>query len=171
MARATKINAYNVYESGTKLIGVSGEVTLPDFDAITETLSGPGILGEIDDPTVGHFGSSEIEIPFVTLGDGKYQLMKAGGSVDLTLRMSTQAMEETDLSTTYLPSRIVIRGKVKGFTGGTAKQGQGTACSVKVEIFYYLEELDGEKMFELDKTNFVYKVHGTDMLAQVRKQC
>ena len=51
----SKINSFNVYKDGTRLIGISEEVTLPDFGSLTETLSGPGILGEVDDPTLGHF--------------------------------------------------------------------------------------------------------------------
>lgn len=48
----SKINSFNVYKDGTKLVGISDEVTLPDFESLTETLSGPGILGEVDDPTL-----------------------------------------------------------------------------------------------------------------------
>ena len=61
-----KINAYNVYKGGKKLIGISDEVTLPDFEAMTETISGAGVLGEIDSPAIGLFGSQEMEIPFRT---------------------------------------------------------------------------------------------------------
>ena len=60
----TKINNYNVYNEGEKLLGVGDELTLPDFEATSETVSGAGILGEIDDPTVGYFGNQELEIPF-----------------------------------------------------------------------------------------------------------
>ena len=49
----TKINNYNVYNAGDKLLGVGDELTLPDFEATSETVSGAGILGEIDDPTIG----------------------------------------------------------------------------------------------------------------------
>ena len=42
------INDFNVYKGGSKLIGVSDEVTLPDFEAMTETISGAGIAGEYE---------------------------------------------------------------------------------------------------------------------------
>ncbi len=167
----TKINAYNVYQDGTKLIGISDEVTLPDFDSLTDTLSGPGILGEVDEPLLGHFGASEIDVPFRTMDDQAFKLLAAGNAVDLTFRISTQAIEETNLSTDFMPSRIVIRGKSKGFSGGSLKQGQGTGSSVKVEILYFLYEINGAKRFELDKLNFVYKVNGVDLLEKVRSQC
>ena len=60
----SKINNYNVYNVAERLIGVGDEVTLPDFEAMADTISGAGILGEVDDPTVGHFSNMEMEIPF-----------------------------------------------------------------------------------------------------------
>ena len=44
------INDFNIYHTGNKVIGVTGEVSLPDLEAVTETISGAGILGEIDVP-------------------------------------------------------------------------------------------------------------------------
>jgi len=99
-----------------------------------------------------------------------FGLLAQGKAVSLTLRMSTQAIMESTMETDFMPSRVVIKGKSKGFTGGSVKQGQGTGSSVKVEIIYILIEVNSKKKFELDKLNFVYKVDGTDLLAKVRKQ-
>lgn len=38
----SKINSYNVYNDAERLIGVGDEVTLPDFEAMAETISGAG---------------------------------------------------------------------------------------------------------------------------------
>lgn len=168
--KPTKINAYNVYNAGTRLVGVSDEVTLPDFESLTETISGPGFLGEIDEPLLGHFGASEMEIPFRTLDEEMFLLLSQGSAVNLTLRMSTQAIQEATMATDFMPSRVVVKGKSKGFTGGKVKQGEGTGSSVKVEIIYILIEVNGKKKFELDKLNFVYKVNNVDLLAKIRKQ-
>lgn len=170
MKQATKINAYNVYNAGSRLMGISDEVTLPDFEALTETISGPGMLGEFDDVLLGHYGATEIEIPFKTLNAQMFTLLEQGSAINLTLRMSTQTIETSDMTTDFMPSRIVIKGKSKGFTGGSVKSGQGTGSSVKVEIAYILIEVNGKNQFELDKFNFVYKVNGKDLLAKLRKQ-
>ena len=170
MAIATKINAYNVYLDGKKLIGVSDEVTLPNFEALTETLSGAGLLGEIDEPLLGHFGASEIEIPFRTMNADMFKLANMQSAVNLTLRMSTQTINESNMNTDFLPSRVVIKGKNKALTGGKVKQGSGTGSSLKVEILYILIEVNKKAKFELDKLNFVYKVNGTDLLKKVRAQ-
>lgn len=166
----TKINAYNVYLDGTKLLGVSDEVTLPNFEALTETLSGAGLLGEIDEPLLGHFGASEIEIPFRTLNKDMFKIANMQSAISLTLRMSTQTINESDMITDFMPSRVVIKGKNKALTGGKVKQGSGTGSSLKVEILYILVEVDKQAKFELDKLNFVYKVDGKDLLEKVRSQ-
>ena len=167
---ATKINAYNVYNAGKKFVGVSDEVTLPDFKALTETLSGAGILGEIDEPLLGHFGASEMEIPFRTMDEEMFNIVNQANAIDLTLRISTQAIDQATMKTDFMPSRVVVKGKNKGLTGGKVKQGSGTGSSIKVEILYILIEVNGKKKFELDKLNFVFKVNGTDLLKKVRSQ-
>ena len=170
MKLATKVNAYNVYLDGNKLVGISDEVTLPDFEALTETLSGAGILGEIDEPLLGHFKASEMEIPFRTLNEYMFRLASMSKALNLTLRASTQTIDTGNINTGAMPSRIVIKGKNKAITGGKLKQGEGTGSSIKVEITYILIEVDKVVMFELDKLNFVYKVKGVDLLKTIREQ-
>lgn len=167
----TKINLYNCYQDGHKMVGLTDEVTLPDFDALTETLSGAGILGEIDEPTLGHFGASEIEIPFLMVDNQMFEMMDMSNSINLTLRISNQAIEQANFKTDFMPSRVVIKGKKKGFTMGSAKQGSAMKPSVKVEILYILIEVNGKKKFELDKINVVYKVNDKDLLQKARSQC
>lgn len=167
----TKINLYNCYQDGRKMVGLTDEVTLPDFDALTETLSGAGILGEIDEPTLGHFGASEIEITFLMVDNQMFGMMDMSNSINLTLRISNQAIEQANFKTDFMPSRIVIKGKKKGFTMGSAKQGSAMKPSVKVEILYILIEVNGKKKFELDKLNAVYKVNDKDLLQKARSQC
>lgn len=167
----TKINLYNCYQDGHKMVGLTDEVTLPDFDALTETLSGAGILGEIDEPTLGHFGASEIEIPFLMVDNQMFGMMDMSNSINLTLRISNQAIEQANFKTDFMPSRIVIKGKKKGFAMGSAKQGSAMKPSVKVEILYILIEVNGKKKFELDKLNVVYKVNDKDLLQKARSQC
>lgn len=40
---------------------------------MTETLTGPGILGEIEEVIIGQFGSMELEIPFRILDEDAIQ--------------------------------------------------------------------------------------------------
>jgi P2 family phage contractile tail tube protein len=165
------IHSYNVYKSGNKLIGLTGEVTLPDFDSMTETVSGAGILGEYDEVIIGMFGSMEQEIPFRTLDDDIFTLMNPMDVLDLTLRASQQFTEQSTGAIDFKGMRIVIRGKQKKFKPGKAQSGTQMDSSVTVEVIYILIEIDGVTKVELDKLNFVYKINGVDLMSKVRNQC
>ena len=165
------INNFNLYYKGTALVGLTGEITLPDFEGTTETLSGPGILGELEEVVIGSFGSMEIEIPFRILDEDAFKLMSPMETLDLTLRASEQYTVKGTGSIDTKGMRVVIRGRQKKLTGGTVKQGGTMDASVTVEVAYILIELDGQKRIELDKLNNVYKVNDKDLLAKIRSQC
>ena len=61
------LNHFNIYNGANALVGVSGEVELPELEAITDTVEGTGVLGEIEDPVTGQFSSATIKIPFAVL--------------------------------------------------------------------------------------------------------
>ena len=62
------LNHYNVYnDKAKKLIGISGEIELPELEALNDTIEGAGVLGEIEDPVTGQFTSAKIKIPFAVL--------------------------------------------------------------------------------------------------------
>ena len=157
------INNFNLYNNGTALVGLTGEISLPDFEGMTETLSGPGILGEIEEVIIGQFGSMELEDAF--------KLMSPATSLNLTLRASEQFTVKSTGGIDYKGMRVVVRGRQKKLTGGTVKQGGAMDAAVTVEITYIMIELDGKQRIELDKINNVYKVNGVDLLAKIRKQC
>lgn len=165
------IHSFNVYKTGNKLIGLTGEVTLPDFDAMTETISGAGILGEFEEVIIGQFGSMEQEIPFRILDEDIFSLMNPLESLDLTLRASEQYTVKDTGAVDFKGMRVVVRGKQKSFKPGKVQNGTQMDASVSIEIVYIMIEVDGIQKVELDKLNYVYKINGVDLLEKVRKQC
>lgn len=163
----TVIHDYNVYNSGNKIIGTTGEVTLPDFEPLTSTISGAGLLGEFEEVIIGQFKSMTMDINFRTLCDDIFKFMDPTKTIDLTLRASRQEMTgESGIA--FGGMRIVVRGKLKGFTPGKLKQADQMDSSIKLELSYILIEFDGVTKLELDKLNSVFKVDGTDLMAKVR---
>lgn len=165
------INDFNVYNNGTKLIGVTGEVTLPDFESKTTTINGAGILGDIEETVMGQFNSMKQEIPFRTLSDDIFSIMNPTDAVDLTLRGAIQTMDTGTGVAGYKGVRVAVRGKMATFKPGTMKAAEQMNCSVTLELTYILIEVDGKKMVELDKLNAVYVVNGKDLLKEVRGMC
>ena len=166
----TKINKYNVYNEGNRLLGMGDEMTLPDFEASSETISGAGILGEVDDPTVGYFGNQEVEIPFRVLDQEAMDMMDMTKAVQLTIRGAQQTTNSAgDIE--YRQMRVVIRGRAAKFSPGKVKAGAAMETKVTLTMLYILIELDGKSVLELDKFNEVYKVNGVDVLATIKEMC
>jgi P2 family phage contractile tail tube protein len=164
-----KIVNYNVYDEGEKLVGITGEVTLPNFEAMAEEISGAGIAGSFESPTPGHFSSLEMEIPFRTVTNQSFRLAVPGGRT-ITLRASQQGYDVSGGQVNYRGLKITVRGLPKGHNLGTAAVGQPTNTTNTIEVLYIKVEENGETMLELDKLNFIYIVNGVDVLADVRRQ-
>lgn len=165
-----KIADFNVYNQGNKIIGVTSEVSLPDFTQKSEAISGPGILGEIDVPSIGQFEGLEQVIPFRTLHTDMFKYMHPKTAIDLTLRGAIQLLNGEG-NTKYSQLRIVMRGLHKGFKPGSVTAGSPMNSELTFELTYILIEIDGQNEFELDKLNSVFKVHGNDVLAEIKAFC
>lgn len=165
------INNFNVYSNGNQLIGVSGSVTLPTLDAITETISGAGILGEYETSIVGNYSSIQQEVPFRVLDTDIFSIMNPTELVDLTFRASQQSTVKSTGAIAYKGMRVVERGRFKNFDPGKLELGKQMDAKVTMELMYILIEVGGKTMLEYDKLNSVFTVNGVDLLAKVRSLC
>ena len=151
----SKINSYNVYNDAECLIGVGDEVTLPDFEAMAETISGAGILGELDDP-------------FRVLDREATDMLDMTKAVRLTLRAAQQALT-VEGDTEFRSMRVVVRGKSATLAMGSVQNANPMESSVTLNVSYILIEVDGTTLVELDKINPTFKVNGVDLLQKVRE--
>lgn len=163
------IHDFNLYLSGNKLGGVTGEVALPDFEAVTETISGAGILGEFESVIAGRYGSMEQEVPFRVINEDMFKLIDPTVPVELTLRGAIQQTVKATGAVDYIGMRVVFRGRSKKIAIGTVKQGGPMDSSIALELTYILIEMDGKSKVELDKINGVFRINGVDLLAKVHK--
>lgn len=165
------LNSYNVYDDNAKkLIGVSGEIELPELEALTDTIEGAGIMGEIEDPVTGQFASATIKIPFAVLYADLFKLMNTTKPPKLTLRASMQCMDPSTGVTDYYPVKIVVVGKAKTTSLGTVQKGKKGEPSIELELLYIKIVINKTTTLELDKLNFKFVLNGKDMLAKIRKQ-
>jgi len=162
-----KVLNYNVYNEGEQLIGVSGEVTLPKLEAMTETISGAGIAGEIESPSPGHFGSMTIEIPFRTLIDQSFNLMVPEAKT-LILRANQQSLDISAGAINQRALKITLKVIPKGIELGTLGVSKPTDTKNTLEVIYIKIVENGDTLLELDKFNFVYIVNGTDVFADIK---
>ena len=150
----------------------SGKITLADFQAITATISGAGILGEYNTSVIGMFQSMQQEIPFRMIDEDYFRMLNTGEQSKIVLRSSVQQRNrETGGTFSTKAMRIVFRGHPTAAKPGTVKIGEMMNASITLELTYVLIELDGKVMIELDKLNSVYKVNGKDLLKDIMNQC
>ena len=166
----TKINKYNLYNDTERLLGTGDEVTLPDFEAMSDTISGAGILGEIEDPTVGYFGNQEIEIPFRVVDKEAVDMMDMTKAVRLTLR-GAQQTTNNDGDIEFRSMRVVVRGRDKKFSPGKVKNGSTMDTKITLTVIYIMIEVEGEQLVELDKLNEVFKIRGVDIIKKIKEMC
>lgn len=161
-----RIANFNIYRGANKIVGVTGEVKLPNLDALSETVDGAGILGEIDVANPGHFPALPIEIPFRTLDGEIFDLFKNDGET-VVLRGAAQLMDTQTSKLTHKPVKVTIKGPRKGNDLGSMAVGKPSASKITIDAWYLKVEIDGETSVELDKLNFVYILNGEDQLADL----
>lgn len=161
-----KINDANAYLDGVKMIGTGASFDLPEINMKTSTISGGGINGEIDSPTIGQFESMEQTVSFNTLYSSAIGMLSPKSTVNLTFRASQQVYDKTG-GYNFKGLRVVEKGRVKKFKPGKIEKGEGMEAEVTLELTYILIEVGGESVLEIDKLNGVYKVNGEDMLAEI----
>lgn len=162
------INYFNVYNNGNILIGVTGSVQLPSFDAITEEINGAGILGSYETSIPGFYSSMSQEVPFRILDEDIFSLMSPSELVDLTFRATMQSTVKGTGALDYKGMRVVERGRLKSFKPGKYELGKQMEASVTLELLYILIEVGGKTKLEYDKLNSVFVVNGKDLLEKVR---
>ena len=161
-----KINEYNAYLDGVKMIGVVPDIDLPEIGMKASEVEGAGMLGVLDSPTIGQFESIEQEIKFNVLYSDAINMLNPLEAVNLTFRAAQQVYNKTG-GYAFKGLRIVEKGRVKKFKPGKLKRAEGMDASITMELTYILVEVDGVVMLEIDKLNQVYKVNGKDMLAGI----
>ncbi len=165
------INRFHMYKSGNKLVGVTGEVTLPSVKYLSDTLEGAGVGGSIDMPIIGLTEGMQMEIPYMALSEEIFDVLDPTASVDLNLRGALQLADSSTGKIDFISISITVRGVVKEFKPGTIKAGAKMGSSVTLELSYYKIEIDGNTMYEIDKLNSVFVVNGHDVLEKVRNMC
>lgn len=171
MIRTQLINRYNVYKNGKQLIGVAGELTLPEVANLMDSMEGAGTGGNMDIPVIGLIDELEMEIPFMSICQDTFSIMDPTESADLTLNGAIQGADPGTGKVAYQNISISVRGVVKKFTPGTMKAGSKMNSSLTLGLSYYKIVVNGKTQLEIDRYNGVYKVNGKDIMKEVRDMC
>ena len=162
-----KLINFTCYLNGSNELAGIVDLTLPKIEHMVETLSGAGIAGEIESITPGHTSAMTFSINFRSLVDKNISLIKPESYAFET----KGALQETDSKTKKIIVKklsIVVRGFPKSAELGKLAVSKPTDTNGEFTCEYLKVDIDGKTSVEIDKSNMVFMVDGTDYLAEVR---
>lgn len=161
------INA-KIYNDGREQMGV-GKVQLPDFEYLSESLTGLGLAGEIDMPVLGHFGSLTMSLNWNTVCEQAVSLL-APKTHRLTLYGSVQNWATESGAFEPRGVKVAVHAIPKKSGPGSFEAAKKTEPASEFELTYVKMTIGGKEILEIDKFNFICRINGKDYLSDVRQQ-
>ena len=172
---------FKVYEDSVEYVGMA-QATLPDLTALTQSISGAGIAGNVESVILGHFDAMTLGLNFRTVTDQSVKLSEprrhtidlrvaqqdedvVAGKVVVRARTEFEehGKDRMRIIVTELPYQVNKRQLIKNIADAPSN-GSG-----EYAVRYWATYIDGKKVREVDQLNFICYVNGTDYLADVRK--
>lgn len=158
---------YRLFIDGSASPTALVDVDLPEIKMMSETISGAGITGEIESPTLGHTSSLILGLNIRSLM-GEDFLALAQKSYTLELKAGMQSTDHINGVIQTGKLSIVAKGTPTGLTLGKLSVGKPTDSKAEFSLTYLKITYDGKEILEIDKLAMIHKVNGTDYLADLR---
>ncbi|MBR3767527.1 MAG: phage major tail tube protein [Clostridia bacterium] len=158
---------FAVYEDAREYVGVA-KVTLPDLSALTQTISGAGIAGNVEEVILGHYDSMTLGLDFLSLSEQAIKLSEPRRH-NIDLRIATQNENTVKGTLEVAKEKHVLVVIPKSTKGGSAAPASPADISGEYAVRYWATYIEGKKVREIDPLNFIHYVNGVDYLEDVRK--
>lgn len=158
--------AFTVYNESNVPLGLV-TVDLPVLEAMSDTVSGAGIAGEVESPVLGHYGSMTTTFTWRTIEPEAMELSTPVPHY-VVLRSSQQTYDSANGIYGSTPVRMSMRIVPKTVTLGTFATGASTETEQEFEVLYLKVYIDNREVLEIDKYNTVARFNGVDVLEPVR---
>lgn len=153
---------YEVYDDANRFLGMT-TVDLPDFNFLTNEVSGPGILGNLAIPAIGHTESLELTLNWRVITK-EFIGFLAPHAYDLSLRISEHAYDIAPGKTKSIPTRIDFRGLSKNNSLGKIEKAAETESKSTFELITLQIYIDNTIYLDYDKLNYKLEINSTDYL-------
>jgi len=162
----SRVNNCRAYLNGMLLTGMV-DIQLPKLEAVTDTLKGAGIAGEIEVPILGHYKAMTTTIKF-HLPTTEQLIMAMPIGSTLIVRSANQSYDAMTGGLIIQPFMAAMRGTAKITDPGKVSPGESADASTELSIVYYLLTVNNQTMAEIDPINMKCVINGVDYLAAVR---
>lgn len=140
---------------------------LPSIENGTETLSGAGIMGEIDFPNMFKPGAMSFSLN-QRIDSKDAASLYAPREHRIEVVWVSDAFDTNNAVVGIDSHKVVMKGVPKKYDPGKLEAGSPSDGSNELEIYYYKKVLNGETIIEIDKFNYVMKILGVDYSSKIR---
>lgn len=157
---------YNLSNGKREILQDTKTVKRPDIEYTSDTIKGPGLLGEIDMPTLAAVSSMSHEIGLRRETVDSANLM-APEIHSLELDWDTDVLNPTSGKIEVSHNKEIIKCLPKSFSPGSIEGNTSEDGTLKVEDLYYKRIQDGQALDEIDKLNGKLMINGVDYTGQI----
>ena len=158
---------FRVYNDSNDLLGIA-TVDLPELEAMSDTVSGAGIAGEVESPVLGHYSSMTTTFTWRVI-EAAAMTLSAQKAHAVEVRGSQQVYDAANGTYSTTPIRCSMRIIPKTVSLGSLEPGATTDTEQEFEVLYLKVFVNNKAVIEIDKYNFIAKFGDSDdILASVR---
>lgn len=162
-----RIINYNGFLDGYVFLGMA-DVELPNITPMVETLSGAGILGEVETPLLGHIEAMECTINWRLPTKDTIRLA-APGTHRVDFRVSQQSYATASGQIQSKAFRVTM-GMMNKELGLGKLEPNATADAGQIfSVAYIKVYLDGVKLLDIDQLASKFEIAGKDYLKDYKK--
>lgn len=161
-----QVNNYSIWLGGNRFIGMA-DVTLPNLTNLTDELKGAGLGGVSNMPVAAHYEDWSCTFNFHVITKEGCELMRQDG-LQVEARAGMQYMDAGTHKLSIGAWRFVLGIMPRGFDLGKLEVGTKQTAAIEAGCIYIKALLDGSEVFELDKTNLIARILGTDYGRAIR---
>ena len=156
-----------IYEDSINLLGVA-RVQLPAIAYPCVTISGAGMMGEMEVPLYGMVSAMSTTITWLTPNGDAVKLMSpVKHQLDMRVAEEFWDVEDADVGTWADKYVMIVRPKTT--TPGNVAPMAAADTTGEYAEYYFAAYKDGKQLWEVDKRNMRCVINGVDYMEPVRK--
>ncbi|MCI9376815.1 MAG: phage tail protein [Oscillibacter sp.] len=167
MEQAAAYINLEIYEDDVNLLGVA-KVQLPSIAYPCVTISGAGMMGEMEIPLYGMVNAMTLTINWLTPHGDAVRLMSPEKH-QLDMRVAEEYWDVEQAEVGLWADKYVVIVRPKNASPGTVAPMGNADTSGEYAVYYFAAYRDGKQLWEVDKRSMKCVIDGVDYMAPVRK--
>lgn len=158
---------YIMYEDGGAMIGVA-KISMNAITQKTTTVSGAGVMGDIEVPLGGMLEPMGLSIEFSSVADAALKLAKMKWH-QVEWRVADQYFNSAVRNEDIEQLRYVAMIRPKSINHGDFATASAANVTGEYSMCYYAVYRNGKKIIEIDPLAHICNIDGEDNGAKIRK--